>query len=507
MAFLTGKQAEKNRLRDSVKSAITSRAAKSFSLRKEVFCMSRTLTRDLTEGRPLRLIISFALPLLFGVLFQQLYSFVDTAIVGRFLGPERLAAVGATGSVNFLVIGLCLGLCSGFSIPIAQAFGAKDESEVRRCVWHAVLLSAVLSLVFAVASTLLCKPLLRLMNTPEEILDHSARYIGIIFAAIPCCVLYNMAGGILRSLGDSRTPVVFLVLASLVNIILDLFLIIVCGMDVAGAAIATAISQLVSGVGCVVVMVRRFPILHLSKEDRVFDPALARRMLGTGLPMGLQFSITAIGSVMVQWSVNGLGVSAVAAISGAGKLSMFFACVFDALSSTMATYAGQNMGARKLDRIHQGLRCTSVLGIVYCVLAFAVVRLFAGPMLSLFIDAEAAPDVTAMGIRYLTINAAFYIPLLFVNILRLSIQGMGFTRVAMLAGLFEMVARTAVALFVVPAAGFTGACFANPAAWVMADVFLFPCYYQVMRSLRQRLMPDTPETAAPKKIIRLRRAA
>ena len=465
------------------------------------------MTRDLTEGRPLKLIVSFALPMLFGVLFQQLYSFVDTAIVGRFLGAERLAAVGATGSVNFLVIGLCLGLCSGFSIPIAQAFGAKDEKEVRRCVWHAVVLSAVLSVVFAVLSASLCKPLLRLMNTPEEILDHSASYIGIIFAAIPCCVLYNMAGGILRSLGDSRTPVVFLVLASLVNIVLDLFLIIVCGMDVAGAAVATAVSQLLAGIGCVIVMVRRFPVLHLSREDRRFDPALAKRMLGTGLPMGLQFSITAVGSVMVQWSVNGLGVNAVAAVSGGGKLSMFFACVFDALASTMATYAGQNMGARKLDRIHQGLRCTSVLGIVYCACAFGVVALFARPMLGLFIDADAAPEVTAMGVRYLFINAAFYIPLLFVNIVRLSIQGMGFTRVAMLAGLFEMVARTAVALFVVPAAGFTGACFANPAAWVMADVFLVPCYFQIMRTLRERLMPDAPETSSCRRILRFRKAA
>ena len=468
--------------------------------------MSRTMTRDLTEGRPLKQIVSFALPLLFGVLFQQLYSFVDTAVVGRFLGAERLAAVGATGSVNFLVIGLCLGLCSGFSIPIAQAFGAKDEREVRRCVWHAAVLSGLLSIIFAVLSVVLCRPLLRLMNTPEEILDASAQYIGIIFAAIPCCVLYNMSSGILRSLGDSRTPVVFLVFASLVNIVLDLFLIIVCGMDVAGAAVATAVSQLLSGIGCVIVMIRRFPMLHLSREDRKPDTALARKMLGTGLPMGLQFSITAIGSVLVQWSVNGLGVSAVAAVSGAGKLSMFFACVFDALSSTMATFAGQNMGARKLDRIRQGLRSASVLGIVYCVLAFGVVLLFARPLLGLFIDAQAAPEVTEMGVRFLTINAAFYIPLLFVNIVRLSIQGMGFTRVAMLAGLSEMIARTAVAVFVVPVFGFTGACFANPAAWVMADLFLFPCYARIMRSLRQRLMTGTPEIRG-EKVLRLRQAA
>lgn len=468
--------------------------------------MPRNLTRDLTEGRPLKRIVFFALPMLFGVLFQQFYSFVDTAVVGRYLGAERLAAVGATGSVNFLVIGLCLGLCSGFSIPIAQAFGAKDERQMRRCVFHAVVLSGVLSVVFAVLSTVFCKPLLRLMNTPEEIIDASASYISIIFAAIPCCVLYNMASGILRSLGDSRTPVVFLVMASLVNIVLDLVLIISCGMDVAGAAVATAASQLLAGIGCVIVMVRRFPVLHLNREDRKFEFRLGRKMLGIGLPMGLQFSITAIGSVVVQWSVNGLGVNAVAAVSGGVKLSMFFACVFDALASTMATFAGQNMGARKLDRIHQGLRCASALGIVYCGLAFGVVALFARPLLGLFIDADAAPEVMSMSVQYLTINAAFYIPLLFVNIVRLSIQGMGYTRVAMLAGLFEMIARTAVALFVVPSAGFTGACFANPAAWVMADLFLIPCYYQVMRMIRQRLMPDSPEEKGGM-LIRLRRAS
>ena len=457
--------------------------------------MSRTMTRDLTVGSPMKLVLSFAAPLLVGVLFQQFYSFVDTAVVGRYLGAEKLAAVGATGSVNFLIIGLCLGLCSGFAIPVAQAFGAKDEQQVRSSVWHSILLSAGLSVLFAVLATVFCTPLLRLMNTPEEIIDSSASYIRIIFAAIPCCILYNMAGGILRSLGDSRTPVFFLVLASLVNIVLDLLLIIVFKMDVAGAAVATAVSQLVAGLGCVIVMIRRFPILRLGREDRRFIPAKAKDMLGIGLPMGLQFSITAIGSVMIQWSVNSLGVDAVAAVSAAVKLSAFFACVFDALASTIATFSGQNMGARKLDRVHQGLRAASFIGIVYCLAALGVVLLFARPLLGLFIDPDAAAHVTEMGVRFLTINAAFYIPLLFVNILRLSIQGMGFTRVAMLAGLSEMIARTAVALWVVPAAGFTGACFASPAAWIMADLFLFPCYARIMRSLKQRLYSHPDEEA------------
>jgi len=364
-------------------------------------------------------------------------------------------------------------------------------------------MSGAMSVIFAVSAALLCKPLLRLMNTPEEILEDAAGYIRIIFAAIPCCVLYNMASGILRALGDSRTPVKFLVMASLINIALDLALILALHLDVAGAAIATAVSQLLSGIGCVIVMVRRFPILRLGREDRRFSCRMARRMLGVGLPMGLQFSITAIGSVLVQWSVNGLGVDAVAAVSAAGKLSAFFACVFDALSSTMATFAGQNIGARKLDRVHQGLKAAAILGTGYCVCALGVVLVFAAPLLGLFVDASAAPAVTEMGIRYLRINAAFYIPLLFVNIVRLSIQGMGFTRVAMFAGLFELIARAAVALWVVPLAGFTGACFANPAAWVAADLFLFPCYHHTIRTLRMRLMPDTEEYRASSPRLRL----
>ena len=465
------------------------------------------MTKDLTVGKPIRLVLGFAAPLLFGVLFQQFYSFVDTAIVGQFLGAHKLAAVGATGSVNFLIIGLCLGFCSGFGIPIAQAFGAHDLERLHRSVYHSIVLSAAFSLVFGIAATLLCRPMLELMDTPPEVIDASVSYISIIFAAIPCCVLYNMASSILRALGDSRTPVVFLVVASLTNIALDLFLILVCRLDVAGAAIATAVSQLISGLGCVIVMVRRFPILRMTKEERRFSPALAKEMIMVGLPMGLQFSITAVGTVVVQRAVNGLGVDAVAAVSAAAKISGFFCCVFDALASTMATYAGQNMGARKLGRVNEGLRAASVIGCIYCVLAFGAVLLFARPLLGLFVTADTDPAVTEMGIRYLHINAAFYIPLLFVNIVRLSIQGMGFTRPAMLAGLFEMIARTAVAMIAVPRLGFTGACLANPAAWVLADVFLFPCYRRVMRTLRGRLLPDTPEYRNSERHLFRRKAA
>ena len=458
--------------------------------------MNRTGTKDMTVGSPLRLIAGFALPLLFGFLFQQFYSFVDTAIVGKYLGAAKLAAVGDTGSINFLVLGFCQGVCAGFSVPIAQAFGAKDHHEMRRRVSASVLLSAAVSVIMAVATALLCPAMLRLMNTPEEIIGDSVSYIRIIFIGIPVTVLFNMASGILRSLGDSRTPVFFLIVASLVNVALDLLLILVFRMDVAGAAVATLVSQLTAGIGCVIVIRRRYPILRPTGEEKKADPALMKRMLMTGLPMGLQFSITAVGSVIVQWSVNGLGVFAVAAVGAAVKLSMFFACVFDALATTMATYAGQNMGAGKISRIHRGLKVTSVIGCVYCALAMAVIWFLGRTLLSLFIDGETDPAVMDMAQTYIRLNGAFYIPLLFVNIVRLSVQGMGFTRIAMLAGVFEMAARTAVALFVVPVLGFTGACVANPAAWIMADIFLFPCYFRCIRALRERLQVPAVSEAA-----------
>ncbi len=435
----------------------------------------------------MKLILSFAAPLLFGFLFQQFYSFVDTAIVGKYLGAAKLAAVGDTGSINFLVLGFCQGACAGFSIPIAQAFGARDEVSVRRCVASSVYLSGFVSIIMAVATALLCPAMLRLMNTPEEILEDAVSYIRIIFLGIPITILYNMASGILRSLGDSRTPVYFLILASLVNVVLDLVLIIYVGMGVAGAAAATLVSQAVAGIGCLIVMKKRFPILHLSAAEWTPDPALLKSMLLTGVPMGLQYSITAIGSVIVQWSVNGLGVSAVAAIAASSKVSMFFCCVIDALATTIATFAGQNLGAGKVDRIRAGIKSASTIGIIYCILAYGVILLFGREILSVFVDAVRDPEVMDMAVDYIRLNGAFYIPLVFVNVLRFAIQGMGFTKVAMFAGLCEMVARTTVAVFLVPLLHFTGASLANPAAWILADLFLFPCCTRAMRIVRERL--------------------
>lgn len=448
--------------------------------------MSKSKVKDLTVGSPMKLVLGFAVPLLFGYVFQQMYNFVDTAIVGRTLGSAALAAVGATGSLNFLILGFCNGICAGFGIPIAQSFGAKDETEVRRYVTNSVWLAAVISVVMATITALGTRTMLEWMNTPADILDGAVSYIRLIFATIPVTMLYNLSGGVLRALGDSKTPVYYLVLASIINVVLDVVCIVYFGMGVAGAAFATVVSQLVAGIGCLITIKKRFPILKFSRDDWKYRPLFAKRLINIGVPMGLQYSITAIGSVILQVSVNNLGTVAVAAVTAASKLSMVFACVFDALATTMATFAGQNVGAKKLDRINQGLRSAGLVGIVYCMLAFLTMWLAGKQLISLFVSAGDT-EVIEKAYLFLLINGAFYIPLLFVNIVRLSIQGMGFTQMAVLAGVFEMIARTLVAVFLVPNFGFTAAAFASPVAWIFADAFLFPCYFHAMKKMRLRL--------------------
>lgn len=448
--------------------------------------MARSTVKDLTQGSPLKLILGFAVPLLFGLFFQQLYNFVDTAIVGRYLGSHALAAVGSTGCINFMILGFCMGMCAGFSIPIAQAFGAHDEAELRHYVANAVYVSGTLAIVLAVLTSLLCPWMLRALNTPEDIIADATAYIQPIFMAIPVTVLYNMSSGILRSLGDSKTPVYFVATAALINIVLDLVFILNFNMGVRGAAIATIISQLFSGVGCLIVMKKRFPILQLSRDDLRFRPQLAKHLVGMGIPMGLQFSITAIGSVVIQTAINGLGTVAVAAVAASSKLCNLFYCVIDALATTMATFAGQNVGARKVYRIHEGLKTATLIGGVYTVIVFLVAWQLGPTLISLFVS-SAETEVIALSHQYLIYNTILYFLLLMVNLLRFSIQGMGFTRAAMFAGVAEMIARTLVAVVLVPILGFSGACLANPAAWLAADLFLLPCYLHVSKRLAQQL--------------------
>lgn len=442
------------------------------------------MTKDMTVGSPMKLVLSFAVPLMFGNLFQQFYSMVDTVIVGRFLGTGPLAAVGSTGSINFLILGFCLGTCAGFAIPVAQTFGSKDFKELKRFVGNIIWLAAAFSLVFTVATVALCRLILQWMNTPTDIIDDAYNYIVVIFLGIPTIVLYNVLAGLLRAVGDSRTPVIFLVVASLLNIVLDLLLILVIPLGVAGAAWATVISQGISGLSCLVFIWKKFPLLHISRDDLKPRPQYMVRLLSMGVPMGLQSSITAIGSILLQTSVNGLGSVVVAAVTAANKLHQLFACVFDALSVSMSTYGGQNIGARRGDRIGAGLRAGMIIGSIYSLAALVVILLFGKPLTLLFVD-SAEVAIIDQAYQFLVVQAAFYIPLAGVNVIRLLIQGMGYSKLAMFAGVFEMVARAVVALLLVPNFGFMAACFGSPIAWLMADSFLIFAYFKVMKHVKQ----------------------
>ena len=444
------------------------------------------MEKDMTKGSPMRLILGFAVPLLFGLVFQQFYSMVDAIIVGHYLGVDALAAVGATGSVNFLIIGFCMGVCSGFGIPIAQEYGAKHEEALRRFVANSVWLSVIFSVLVTTVVSLLCRQILLLMRTPANIIDGSYDYIIIIFLGIPVVFLYNMTAAILRSLGDSRTPVVFLVTAAVLNIFLDAFCIVVLHMGVAGAAVATVVSQAIAGFACLIYMRRKFTMLKLSADERRWDRDYAVKLCNMGIPMGLQYSITAIGSVILQSAVNGIDSNAVAAVTAGGKVSMLLVCPFDAMGSTMATYGGQNVGAGDLERVDRGLKSCTLLGLIYSLIGLGAVFLFGKQLLLLFLDAGET-QIIANAYSFIRMNAVFYFPLALVNIVRFLIQGMGFSRLAVFAGAFEMLARALAGFLLVPQFGFSAVQFANPLAWIFADIFLIPAFFYVRKKLEGML--------------------
>lgn len=448
--------------------------------------MKKTTAKDLTTGSPTRLILGFFLPLVLGLLFQQFYSMVDAVIVGKVLGVNALAGVGSTGSVNFLVLGFCIGVCTGFAIPAAQKFGERDEQGLRRYVGNILWICLAFALVLTLLTVVLCKKILIWTNTPDEVFREAYDYIVIIFWGIPVTILYNTLSGIIRSLGDSRTPLYFLILSSLLNVALDLLLVLVIPMGVAGAAWATVISQLISGLLCLGFMVRRFPILHLSRDDLKLRGAYMKRLCTMGIPMGLQYSITAIGCLVLQAAVNNLGAVSIAAMTAGGKVGNLMCCPLDAMGSTMATYGGQNLGAGRLNRIHKGLKSCLIMGCIYSVLAFVVLWFFGRELSLLFLD-QGETEILDGAREFLVLNSAFYIPLAFVNIVRFMIQGIGFSELALFAGMFEMVARGAVSLLLVPVFGYVAVCLASPAAWIMADCFLIPAYYYAMRTLKKNI--------------------
>ena len=443
------------------------------------------MVKDMTNGSPSKHILGFAVPMLFGMLFQQFYNLVDTIIVGKTLGVEALAGVGATGSINFMIIGFCMGVCNGFVIPVAQCFGAKKRAALRKYVFNGYICSFVFAIVLTLASVIFCRRILIIMNTPADIIDHAYNYIVVIFIGIPTVFLYNMVSGVIRSLGDSKTPVVFLVLSSIINVVLDFFLILVCKMGVAGAGWATVTSQLISGLTCLIYMYKKYDILKGDKSERVLDRRFITNLCMNGVPMGLQYSITAIGSTILQAAVNTLGSTYVAAMTAGSKMFNFTCCPFDALGSTMATYAGQNVGAAKIKRLGQGVRSAMIIGSVYSVLSLIALYFTTDYIALLFVNASET-TIIALTRQFILASACFYIPLTGVNVVRFCIQGMGFSVFAISAGILEMIGRAFAAIILIPSIGFMGACLASPIAWIAADAFLFPAFIHCAKKLNAR---------------------
>ena len=448
--------------------------------------MSSNNVNDMTVGSPMRAIFRFAVPLILGYILQQMYLIIDTVIVGRWIGVNALAAVGASTSIMFLIMGFCNGSCAGFAIPVAQAFGAKDFLKMRTYVSNSYRIAATFAVVITLLSCIFCKKILHLVNTPLEVFDDAYIFLMLQFAAIPFTIAYNLLAGQIRALGNSKQPFYFLITASVVNIILDVILILGIGLGVEGAGIATLLSQAFSVGLCVWFIKKKMQILIPQGEERRYDNKKISILLNNGVPMGLQFSITGIGIIMLQSANNALGITCVAAFIAAMRIKYLFTCVFENIGVAMATYCGQNLGAQKMERISQGVRAAIKMMVIFFVFSFIVITPFADDMMTLFVDKGEA-EVVTYAAQFMRIACYFYPCLGLLTIFRYSIQGLGYSNLSMMSGVMEMIARCGVSLWLVPAFAWTGVCYGDPVAWVMADMFLLPAFWWLFRHLKKRV--------------------
>lgn len=442
-------------------------------------------TTDLTVGKPLFQILRFALPLVLGTLFQQLYSFADTVIVGRCLGTDALGAVGTTYSLNFLILGFVQGACVGFGIPVAETFGAKDKGGLRKYLFNGALLCVVLSVVFTIFTTLMAGPLLQLIHTPEELYADAVLYIRILFLGIPATVLYNYASSVLRAMGDSQHPFYFLLAASVLNIGLDYLLIVSMGMGVDGAALATVLSQLLSGGLCAFWFFTRTAKqeeLTFRGQSSLLSAGHCKRLAYIGFPMGFEYSVSAIGAVIMQDAINLLGSTAVAAQTAGEKIRQMFTLPMESVGMAMATYVGQNHGAHRTDRIKQGIKDGCTIQLTYCVAAWVVI-FFVKPYAVGLVLGDADPAVTAGAIQYLAIMSMLFCFHGLLMIFRNTLQGLGYSVQAIISGVGELIGRSLGGLLAVKTGlGYVGICLSNPFAWGLAMLY---CMFMVRRVLKR----------------------
>ena len=441
------------------------------------------MTKDMTVGSPLKLILAFAIPQFIGAMFQQAYHFADIIIVSRILGEGALAAVGSVGPINFLVLGFCIGLSSGLAIPIAQFYGAKDYKTLRQNVGNIFWICLFFGIFFTVIAVVLCRPLLEMTRTPNDIIDMANIYLFVIFLGIPPLLVFNTLTGIMRSLGDSLTPILILIFSSVINIVLVFMLILVFGMGVAGAALATVIAQTLSAISCLIIIKKRYNVLHISKTDFKPDFKHIKKLLAVGVPLGFMFSVMGVGSIFLQTAINSLGSVAVAAVSAASRFEGLFASATGSLGNALVAFCGQNFGAGKIDRIKESIKSSTKIGVFYGLVAFLVVLIFGRQMALLFVEAE-SEQLLNYTYQYMLIISVFIWALALVHIFRAAIQGMGFGKVVFVTGLLEMIGRGIVGFIFVPAFGFVAVGFAAPAAWILAAAFSIPVFIVTLKTYR-----------------------
>ena len=445
--------------------------------------MAKTNTMDLTTGRPIKQLLLFSLPLVAGTLFQQLYSFVDTVMVGRLISNDALAAVGTTYSLNFLTLGFVQGACVGFGIPLAKAVGARDAADFKWYFFSGVWLCVLMGAVMTLGTLALAGPLLRMINTPEDIFSDALTYIRVIFLGIPASILYNFCAGALRAAGDSQRPTYFLLFSSCLNIVLDYVFIVPIPMGVAGAALATVLSQLVSGLLNLFWLAKKTDFLKNCAGLRRPSGAHLGHLCKVGFPMGFEYSISALGAVVMQGAINSLGTAAVTGQTAGEKIRQMFTLPMESVGMGMATYAGQNDGAKRYDRIKEGIRAGLTIQLTYCVAAWLVIFLGKGAFTALVLG-PGSGEAGRLSVQYLT-----HISLLFcihgsLMIMRNTLQGMGYSIHAVLSGVGELAGRALGGWLAMQYFGFLGICYANPLAWGFALIY---CTCMVVHFLGKRL--------------------
>lgn len=450
------------------------------------------MTKDLTVGNPLKVIVNYMIPVFLGLVLQQAYNLVDTMIVGRFVGANALGGVGAASSLCLMVMGMSMGLCSGFCIPIANAFGAKEETRLRRYLAHSIYLSVInVGLTMFIFLTF-CRQILVAMNTPADNFQFAYDYVFVYILGMPFVVLYNLASGIIRALGDSKTPLYFLIISSVCNIVLDLLFVVGLNQGVSGAAWATNISQAVAGITCLVYMIKKLPILHFQKGDLKWSGKYALHMLANGIPLAIQYCISFVGTMAMQIAVNGLGTLYVNAVAVTNKLNGMMNCTFNAIGPTMANFVGQNVGAKRPDRVKSGLfsaiLVSAVFSAIYILLAAFCTPLMAG----LFLDPSEAnrAEIIELVRQYLLTMGVFSILIGMIISHRFTMQGMGYANLAIISGTLELAARLLVAFVLVPILGYAGVCMGSPMAWIFASCFVVPGAYICLGRLKKKLAAE-----------------